>query len=245
LASAASAQPAPPPASAKPQAIVGEVTALDANAATLTLRTDAGASVSIVTDARTALLRARPGAKDLSGATPITLPEIAIGDRVLARGLAPDATNPLVARQLVLMTRADVAEKQARERDEWRRRGIVGVISSLERERGLITIEARSSGAAKTITIAQNTARAEMASNQCGTGEAARRNSRIGSQIIPARAAPKTTIPLAMTLLQTGSCQILFSMLLFLAHVKFSATGIARSLPQPRRGVSCSARQQR
>jgi hypothetical protein len=146
-------QSASPQTTPKPQTVLGEVTALGAGGASLTVRTDPGESIAVLTDARTSLLRARPGAKDLSDATPIALAEITVGDRVLARGLLAADARSMAARQVVLMTREDISQKQERERADWRRRGIVGVITLLDPERKQISLEVRSLGGAKSVTI--------------------------------------------------------------------------------------------
>jgi hypothetical protein len=145
----------PSPTSAGAPALkrhLGEVTAVDLATGRLTLRTDAGESVVVTTDPRTPVLRAEPGARDLSGAIPLTLAEIAKGHRVLARG-TPQADGTLAGRQVVVMTRSALTEKQDKERAEWRARGLSGVITVLDPAKQEITAETRTLLASQTVVI--------------------------------------------------------------------------------------------
>jgi hypothetical protein len=147
LASPAPATPAPgPEAPPKADSVIGYVTALDFSSRHLTVKIDAGAPVEVRADEKTVFMKARPGSSTLNDATPAWLEDIAVGDRVLARGrLAPDKAS-LAARQIVLMTRGDITAKQDAERAEWRRRGILGVVSTVDPVKGEITLQARRPG---------------------------------------------------------------------------------------------------
>jgi hypothetical protein len=120
--------------------VVGEVMVVDQQARRLSLRTDSGETVPVVVPEGTPVLRARPGAKDLAGATPSSLAEIAAGDRVMVRGALSDDGAARQARQLVVMTRNDLARKREAERGEWRRRGILGRVTAVDAARGEITV---------------------------------------------------------------------------------------------------------
>ena len=134
--------------------LLGEVTSVDAAARRITLKIDGGEPATVTTDEKTSFLKARPGAQDLAGATPVTLAEIAIGDRILARGAVAEDKKTLAARQVVVMSRGDVAQKQERERAEWRQRGLSGVIRALDPATGQITVETRSLAGSQTVLVA-------------------------------------------------------------------------------------------
>src|SRR5215471_16540325 len=70
----------------KPQSVVGVVVQTDAGSKTLTLRTDAGESVSIQTDDNTRLVRIPAGERTLTNAIAIQFGDIISGDRVLSNG---------------------------------------------------------------------------------------------------------------------------------------------------------------
>ena len=124
----------------KADSVIGEVAARDLVAHRLTLKPDGGGPVEVTVQERATILRTRPGAPSLADATPVPLEEIVVGDRVLARGALSDDKGSLAARQLVVMTRDDIARKQEAERAEWRRRGVLGVVTAVDAEKGEITL---------------------------------------------------------------------------------------------------------
>jgi len=143
-----------PAAPRKADSLVGEVETLDLSSRKLTVRTEAGALVDVRSDEKTVFLKARPGSSTLNDAAPARLEEIAVGDRVLARGRLADDKGSFAARQVVVMTRGDIAAKQDAERAEWRRRGILGVVSAVDPAKGAITLQARRLGGMQPIVIA-------------------------------------------------------------------------------------------
>src|SRR5438045_1738080 len=62
----------------------------------------------------------KPG---LAGATAGTFTDISVGDKVIASVLPSESGQP-AARTVYLMTKADIAQKHAKETAEWRTRGI-------------------------------------------------------------------------------------------------------------------------
>ena len=70
---------------------VGEVTAVEASARQIRIKTEDGRQLAVRLDAATTLARVPPGAARSDQAVKITLQEVAVGDRVFARGeLAAD-----------------------------------------------------------------------------------------------------------------------------------------------------------
>ena len=134
--------------------IVGEVTSIDAAKREISLKTDSGEWVVVRTDDRTSFLKAQPGARDLSGASPLTFAAIAVGDRLLARGTPTEDKKTLAGRQLVVMNRSDIDLKHEQERAEWRRRGLAGVIKALDPATEQITVETRSLAGSQTVVVA-------------------------------------------------------------------------------------------
>jgi len=133
--------------------VLGEATAVDAATRQLTLKTDAGAELQVQVPEDARVVRAKPGAKDLAEARPLTLAEIAVGDRIMVRAAAePAGGAPLRARQVVVMNRDDVARQHEEERGEWRRRGLVGVVTAVDAAKGEVTLQTgRRPGAPSTV----------------------------------------------------------------------------------------------
>jgi Cu/Ag efflux protein CusF len=132
---------------------LGEVKTIDAVAKQLTIQTDAGATVTVTVTDKTSYKKLAPGEKSLTNATDTTLAEVGEGDRIMARGNVDIEHKSVPALQIIVMTKGDLAKKQDAERAEWRRRGIVGVISSLKPETKEITISHRAMGGTQAIVM--------------------------------------------------------------------------------------------
>ena len=106
--------------------VIGEVTAIDAAAKRITLKSDAGAVTAATVDDTTSYLRIPPGEKDLKKAAKITLPDVAVGDRAFVRGHMAEDQKSIAAVAVIIMTKSDLAQKHERDREEWKRRGMAG-----------------------------------------------------------------------------------------------------------------------
>src|SRR5215211_2180811 len=132
---------------------IGEVKAIDAAAKQLTIKTDAGSMVTVSLGDKTTYKKLAPGETSLTSATDVTLADLAEGDRVMARGNVSADQKSVPAAMVVVMTRGDLAKKQDAERAEWRRRGILGVITALKPETKEITISNRTMAGTQTVVI--------------------------------------------------------------------------------------------
>ncbi|HXB54760.1 MAG TPA: hypothetical protein VN461_08260 [Vicinamibacteria bacterium] len=137
----------------KPDYLVGEATAVDSAARRLTVKSDSGGSVLVTVPEGAAILRTKPGATTLADATPLGLEQIAQGDRVMVRGALSGDKESLVARQVVLMTRDDIAHKQEEDRGQWRRRGVLGVVKAIDPAKGEITLQVGRAASAPVLVI--------------------------------------------------------------------------------------------
>src|SRR5215472_14299021 len=130
---------------------VGTIKSVSGN--NLTLATDAGGDVTVVVQEGAKLLRVEPGQKDLKEAVPISLQELLSGDRILVRGQLAQDGKTVLASGLIAMKKASIAEKQAHEREEWRRKGVGGLVSSVDPAANSIVITQQGMGEKKTVTI--------------------------------------------------------------------------------------------
>lgn len=141
-----------------PSRFVGTITAISGD--TLTVKTDAGEVHQVQIPATAALKRIAPGQKDLSTADTIQFSDLATGDRVLVK-LDPDATRTTQqALQVVAVKQADVAMKQQKDREDWQRNGVGGLVKSVDAASGVITVTSGAGSAAKTVTV--NTSKTTM-----------------------------------------------------------------------------------
>jgi hypothetical protein len=132
---------------ASPTRVVGAITAVDGK--TITVKTDAGASVSLPVGDGAKISRTAPDAKTLAGATPIQLTDLAIGDRVLiAVHPGPDGSTP-TATTIIAVKQADIAQKQHAQQSDWQHRGVGGVVKSVDAAAGVVTI----ASGARTLSI--------------------------------------------------------------------------------------------
>jgi len=134
------AQAQQPPAGNR---VIGTIASV--SGATVAVKTDAGATVNVAVPDTARILRTAPGQKSLAGATKITVTDIEAGDRVLM----VVAGDPPAASVVVVNKQSDIAAKQQQEQADWARRGVGGLVKSVDAASGTVTITATN----RTITI--------------------------------------------------------------------------------------------
>lgn len=151
----ATSQPAPQGGDAgiTPNRVIGEVKAIDATAKQLVVKTDAGSLVTATLADTTQYMRVAPGETNITNATKITFAELTEGDRVMAMGKVSEDRKTVPTRALIVMTKGDLAKKHEAERAEWRRRGILGVVSAINPATREITISSRSMAGMQSVII--------------------------------------------------------------------------------------------
>ena len=132
---------------------IGEVKTIDAAAKQLTIKTDAGSMVTVSLSDKTTYKKLAPGEQTLTNATDVAITDLAEGDRVMARGNVSEDRKSIPAVMVIVMTKGDLAKKAEAERAEWRRRGILGVITALKPETKEITITHRTMAGNQSIVI--------------------------------------------------------------------------------------------
>jgi hypothetical protein len=145
---AAPQQSAQTPALARP---VGTIKSISGN--TITLTTDAGSDVTVQVQDATKFVRIAPGQKDLKDATPIQLTDIQTGDRILVRGKLADDGTTVAAASIIAMKKADIADKQSREREEWQKHGTGGLVSSVDAATNTISVSLPAAGEKRTVAV--------------------------------------------------------------------------------------------
>src|ERR1700675_720166 len=146
------AQTAPSAATpAKTPPILGTIKAIAGE--TLTVAADAGVETKVTVASTTKLLRVPPGSKDLSQAEAIPFSEFQQGDRVLVRLRCAGDLPVCEAGTVIAMKKNDIAERQAREREEWQKHGIGGLVKSVDAAPGVITIGTVTAAGKKDVVI--------------------------------------------------------------------------------------------
>ncbi len=133
IAATACAQAQQAPASTR---VLGTVASVTGN--TVAVKTDAGPTVSVTIPDTANIVRTAPGQKTLAGATKIAVGDIEAGDRVLMLV----AGDPPAAKVVVVNKQSDIAAKQQQEQADWARRGVGGLVKSVDAAAGTVTITA-------------------------------------------------------------------------------------------------------
>ena len=142
LAVIAAAQPAPDPA-IKATQVYGKVSAINASTAQFNVTTAAGNVVQVSVSEKTTYERMPPGETDRTKAVATSFQEIAVGDGLVARGFVAADKKSVPAQQIIVVSQSDIAKKQDKDRAEWRRRGVSGIVSSVNPSTQEITVNSR------------------------------------------------------------------------------------------------------
>jgi len=134
---------------------VGTIESIQADSITVAAESAGEGEISARLTSSTKILRVPPGEKDLKNATALQSQDLQIGDRVLVRGQASTAgdKHSIVALSVIVMKQADVAAKQQRDREDWQKRGVGGLVANVDAATGTITISSSEMGANRSIAV--------------------------------------------------------------------------------------------
>ena len=135
---------------------VGTIVSVKTTPAEIEVRGDSGSNQLVRVIPETVFQQVDPGAKDLKNARPAVIGDASVGDRVLV-ALQPGTQDLL---RLVIMPAANIAKRDDGQREDWRKRGIGGVVTTVGG--GEITVQLRSTmpgtaGGSIAIEIGENT----------------------------------------------------------------------------------------
>src|ERR1700733_7924529 len=136
---------------AAPKPVYATVTKIDAAAKQIVVKADSGAEVDVTLAAKHSLRKIALGETDLRKAATIELTDIAVGDRVMVRGVESADQKMMTASLILVMSSSDVAKKQDEERADWDKRGVKGIVTAVSPES--VTLNVRTLAGAKSITV--------------------------------------------------------------------------------------------
>jgi hypothetical protein len=136
--------------------VFGKITNIDAPGGQIVVKTDAGSVVTVKINANTTFERMPPGETDAKKAVGINLADISVGDGVYARGVVTEDRKSVPAQKIIVVSQSEIAQKQERERAEWRRRGLSGIIEAVNPQTKEITVTMRAAEGAKPVIIPIN-----------------------------------------------------------------------------------------
>ena len=122
--------------------LVGSIAAIDGRS--ITVKPDSGAPTTVTVSDTARILQTAPGAKTLADATPIQLTDLAVGDRVLMAIRPPADGSASTATTIIAVKQAAIAQEQKAEQTDWQRRGVGGIVKTVDAATGTLTIAAGS-----------------------------------------------------------------------------------------------------
>ncbi|MFZ0758372.1 MAG: hypothetical protein WAM69_00370 [Candidatus Sulfotelmatobacter sp.] len=126
---------------AAPNAVTRPIGTIKAiNGTSITLAPASGPDLNITVQPTTRILRIAPGEKNLKNATPISLQDLQIGDRILVGGKPSGDNLSFVASTIVAMKRSDLEARHEQDLQDWQKRGVGGLVSAVDPAAGTVTI---------------------------------------------------------------------------------------------------------
>ncbi|HEY0657590.1 MAG TPA: hypothetical protein VGD05_03905, partial [Pyrinomonadaceae bacterium] len=129
-----------PDTSMRPSVLMGDVTSLTESK--IVLQTKDG-SIDVMLSNKTEFKRVPADNPVLKAAVASTFQDIAVGDKLVVSGIFAADKKTLPAKSVYLMTKSDIVQKQTKEGEQWRTRGVAGKVVSVNPQTNQITIEVR------------------------------------------------------------------------------------------------------
>jgi hypothetical protein len=130
---------------------IGTIKAINGNALALTSTSGSDVSVTIQSSAR--ILRLAPGEKDLKNATSLQLQDLHSGDTVRVRGTGSADGNSISALEVIVITQAAVAAVSDQIRQDWQKRGIGGLVESVDAAAETLTLSIPGLASKKVVVV--------------------------------------------------------------------------------------------
>ena len=128
----------------------GEVTSVAADK--IVLQTKDG-TIEVVLSDKTEYKRIPPENPILPAAVASSFSEIGVGDKLLVTGKVSEDKKLISAKAVYLLTKSDIAQKNTKEREEWKTRGISGQIKAINPTTKEITVSVRSIIGSKNVMV--------------------------------------------------------------------------------------------
>jgi co-chaperonin GroES (HSP10) len=122
----------------------------------LSLATDQGPEVTVKVQPGARILRLAPGQIDLKSASVLQLGDLQVGDRVLVRGKMDDNGVSVDATAVIVMKQQDIAQRKQQEMQDWQRRGVGGLVKTVDAQAGTISISVSGAGVSKPVVLTTN-----------------------------------------------------------------------------------------
>lgn len=114
-----------------PVNVFGKISNINLGDNQITILTTDGKNIVVTFDKAVEFKQVPAGETTLRNATDITPAQINAGDNALVRGNRTSENN-ILARQIIIVTQADIIKKEAQKREEWKLRGIAGIVRKID-----------------------------------------------------------------------------------------------------------------
>jgi hypothetical protein len=135
----------------KPSVFSGEISAVAEHS--ISIKTKDGEMTVNFTD-KTAFRRVSPENPSLQNAVAAAQTDLGVGDKVIVSGVPAADGRSVPARSVYLMTKADLAQKSAKDLEKWRTRGVSGKVVAVDAAAGTITVQPSGAAAGAPLTLA-------------------------------------------------------------------------------------------
>lgn len=134
----------------KPSVVMGSVVSVETGK--IVLQTKDGQLDIALTD-KSQFKRVPPENPVLSAAVPAEFGDIGVGDSLVVSGIFGADKKVLPARSVFLMRKSEISQKQAKESQEWKTRGIAGRVVTVDPVAKQLTVEIRGLAGSSTVKL--------------------------------------------------------------------------------------------
>ncbi len=143
---------APPTQAQAPSRQIIRGTIVSITDGVLTVKSDEGSSVQVTLSPEAQIKKLPVGSTDFTNAASASVSDLDKGDRILISATVSDS-GPGAARLLYVMKASDIGKKLTEEQEDWQRRGIGGVVKSIDLTAKIVTISLVSAAGIKNVAI--------------------------------------------------------------------------------------------
>ncbi|HXG82852.1 MAG TPA: hypothetical protein VNI84_02400 [Pyrinomonadaceae bacterium] len=137
-------------AGVKPSVVTGEV--VSAGSDKIVLQTKDG-TMDVVLSGKTEYKRVPPDNPSLKAAVASSFSDIGVGDKLLVTGIVSADKKSVPAKAVYLMTKSDITQRQTKEQEQWRTRGISGKVTLVNSQAKQLTVSTRALTGEKIVVV--------------------------------------------------------------------------------------------
>jgi hypothetical protein len=110
-------------------------------------------SMDVVLSGKTAYKRVPPENPSLKAAVDSNFSDIGVGDKLMVTGIVSTDKKSVPAKAVYLMTKSDITQRQTKEQEQWRTRGISGKVTLVNAQAKQLTVSTRALTGDKDVVV--------------------------------------------------------------------------------------------